>query len=497
MSKENGRRFTISSKTKYALLSVLIIVLMVVSLFFVQSSLDLLDDNYILRLDLTKEKIYTMTTATRDYVSAITQPVEIIVMSDESMFATTFGQQHEILRTYARLNDNISLEFVNVLYDPQYLNDYADDNIEMGDVLFKCGDRYQIVSYTDLGYSESTDDEDVSIEYSTAESAYNKALVYVICTDTYTVAFTKGHEESSTDAEFRTLLEDNAFTVYNTDLYDDTDLSEVDILVVNSPIKDFTEEELKSIDNFLTNGGLYNKTLVYLSALGKNDTPNLDAFLKEWGLVVEDKVIYEWDRTHYYLKDYRSTYVTVPSTETTYGARYADRTVIDDYKLLVPFCRVVDTLPYVASSVGTITTTDLLVADGAPALISIERALSSNFVRDMSDESTTEYAAAAISVRNVNGYESRVWACGTGNIIHDTAITDPDFVNYTYMLDTFKAWVDRPTPDFDVDPVNLSGDTFSFNSVMETVIVFAVLVVLPTAAVVIVGFVVYRRRKHL
>jgi ABC-type uncharacterized transport system involved in gliding motility auxiliary subunit len=70
----------------------------------------------------------------------------------------------------------------------------------------------------------------------------------------------------------------------------------MDLLVIDNPLNDFPENTINQIYDYLENDGKYGKNLVYLANAGQKATPNINTFLREWGLSLrQDAVLGETD----------------------------------------------------------------------------------------------------------------------------------------------------------------------------------------------------------
>lgn len=486
---------TANTGRKHALTTAIIAIVLLVTIFFAQSALALLSARFHLQVDMTKNKIFTMSDQTRTFVQSIKKDVEIVVLENENSFKADFPQQLEIIRSYATNNpDYFTYNYKDVVYDPAYLNPYIDEQISQGDILVKCGQRYKIVSSDELYYS-TTDNTTAEVrEYSNVENAMNYAIQYVIMEKNYVIGFTSGHNEAAI-SEFGSFLENNLFEVRIVNLKGDPDLSEFNVIVAQGPQYDFTDDELKTLDKFLTNDDQYDRTFAYFATLDKQSTPLLDAFLSEWGIVVTDSIVYELSADRY-MSNPLMLYGEIPETEKTYGENFAPLTPGTNYKLLVPYSRNIE-FTFTAPAKGEISSISLVESTGNPFLSTTEHAMQPSFVPREDDPGDTSYTVAAMSTKTVGSVSSRVWVSGSVIMASDTFINEGTLINAKYLLETFKEWTERVVNEVTIDPVNLTVETYSVGSFGETVIIFLIMVVLPPVAIIIAGITVFSRRRHL
>jgi hypothetical protein len=292
-----------TKKLKYGGLSVLITVIVVAVVVLLNVVVGVLSDRTGLDIDLTSEQLYGISAQTEDYLKKVTQRIEILVTTNEvelsdsaSVYANYYKQAYEVMRKYAQANPLITLRFVDVNKNPQELTRFAtvyQGTIPAGSVVMSVLDeagnplRVRVLSI-------SADLFNMEIDYNTyqqyiasskAEQALTTAMMYITDVDpkhAY-IMFTESAEAAST-LNIQTMLLNNG---YETDIWNSSEEAlpeDCDLLVVNNPLNDFDEATVNQLYNYLENNGNYGKNLVYLANNAQRATPNINNFLKEWGL---------------------------------------------------------------------------------------------------------------------------------------------------------------------------------------------------------------------
>lgn len=64
-----------------------------------------------------------------------------------------------------------------------------------------------------------------------------------------------------------------------------------DLLVLPAPVNDLTVDAIDKLETFLHNDGNLGKRLLYIADFTQGNTPNLDAFLKDWNIVVDNSYV--------------------------------------------------------------------------------------------------------------------------------------------------------------------------------------------------------------
>ena len=89
-------------------------------------------------------------------------------------------------------------------------------------------------------------------------------------------------------------MEDYNFEILDLDgIISEKTLADVDTALLVAPVSDLSENELSVLDTFLDNDGERGKNLIVFGSTASPATPNLNEFLEEWGIKVEDAMAYD------------------------------------------------------------------------------------------------------------------------------------------------------------------------------------------------------------
>ena len=119
------------------------------------------------------------------------------------------------------------------------------------------------------------------VEHLSVESAIAVSIEYVVADIIPKVYFVSGHGEEGTEI--------NPYDFSK----NPTIPKDADVLVINSPNKDYSSKEIDTLIKYVDNGG----KLYILSDKENQDMPNFSKLLKHYGLVIEDDVVVENDST--------------------------------------------------------------------------------------------------------------------------------------------------------------------------------------------------------
>ncbi len=132
------------------------------------------------------------------------------------------------------------------------------------------------------------------ITASKAEQALTSAVMYVTDVEPMKVTFLT--TESAADySAIKSLVEQNGYDVEEVN----PATAEIDgdskFVILPAPLNDYSGAMIEKLDAYLYNDGNLDKNLMYLASIQQNDTPNINEFLKEWGIEVSDGYVFDTD----------------------------------------------------------------------------------------------------------------------------------------------------------------------------------------------------------
>lgn len=305
-----------NKKIKYSINSSVIIIGAIIAAVLLNSILIAFDDKMSLEIDLTQDEIYKLSDETKELVENIDEEVKIGILYDGR--ASDETDEHiirmvSIIEKYIEENENIKYQLIDYYNDPTPLmNDYPvkaledltaqiyNKSQEQGvspslshSMIFVSGDRYEVadsMSYYVKSYEKATD----SIVYKSAieNVITNKLAALTVGGEKISnILFTQGHGEKI-EAKIGDLFAHYGYGSLYIDLVkDEIPKEEKNLIVIDSPLTDFTDGEIQKIDDFLDAGG---NLQVYFNPLHSNvELPKLEGYLKEWGIVRNHGVIYD------------------------------------------------------------------------------------------------------------------------------------------------------------------------------------------------------------
>lgn len=252
----------------------LILVLLIIAVFLAinigMQSLDLTP------IDLTEEKLYTLTDESKEKVKDIDKDVNIyfIGYSDDD---ADLG----LAKQYKNTNERIVAEAVTAEDRPDLVEKYGIENGSTG-IIVECGDRSKVLTSNDLVTYDSTTYETISI----AEEKLTSAILSVTTDDIPKVYFLEGYSDFSLNVDMRYLNVYLANEITEVDTLNILSTGNVpddcDTLVVTSPSKDFDDVATTAITDYINKGG----NILWLNAAMATsvDLPNANKILALYGV---------------------------------------------------------------------------------------------------------------------------------------------------------------------------------------------------------------------
>lgn len=301
-----------------------------------------LNSRFVLEYDLSAEKLNSISQENIDYVKGIEQEVKITFCADEDTYTdymAYYAQQYgvtedasqyykqtlSLINLYGDYNKKITVDFVDTQSSEftKIAQQYSNATINYGDIIVESekngNKRNKIVTFDDI-YVLQEDATYASYGMTTStvagndiETALTSAIAYVTSAETKTIGFITGHSKQDLTADYQALLKANNYEI---SIISDSVIKsipeEIDALVIAAPTIDFMGSELDAISDFLENGGKLDKGLVFIADASAPYLVNLYDLLAQWGIVVEEGVLFETDANNHMTDD--------PITLGTYAA---------------------------------------------------------------------------------------------------------------------------------------------------------------------------------
>ena len=314
-------------KLKYGSMFYIVIALVVAIVVVMNIMVSVIGKRSPMKIDLTPDDRFELSDESIEAVKNINKDVTITVTAKRDYFDalasywrgqtgydTPFELIPELLDKYSvyakQGNGSIDVRYVDMDVDPDIINQYKkfyNGDIERGSIIVSSGDRVSVISNTDVMNMIAPDQYTAQTtgEYKfkfTGESTITSAITNICDAHPVKTAFAMTMNGASmfdaqsygsaVNAFENELLAKNGYDCTDVDIaLDDIKPEDYDMVVVFAPSVDFSEDIIKKLSDFLYNGGKYDRNLIYVPDVSKTNLPNIEAFLADWNIKVENEII--------------------------------------------------------------------------------------------------------------------------------------------------------------------------------------------------------------
>ncbi len=521
---KDGKKFN-TKKLKHGTMATVFTCVFIALLVLVNVVTTMLFDRYPITIDLTSNKIYSVSNDTEDYVKKVNVDVQVTIFADENTYTnySSYNKQAvELLKNYCKLNHHITYRFVDIDSHPEIVKEYT-DTISQFDMIFETKtkvdgkeiSRTRKLGMLDLltfkdefeqqlsqsGYSIEALAQQAGgdlaflsyygsyVESSNAEQAFTSALMTVTDPNPVYVTILTGRSELTQLTYFQTLLTANGYNVNTVDITSEDIPADTDVIVIPAPKTDYLEEDITKVSDFLNNDGNLGKQLLYIASYGQEDTPNLDEFLSEYGLSIGKGVICESDSGKYY----NSPCVTIASTVSD---NFTQDVSTESPAILSALCRPVNTL---FDEQDMVSTDAYLQSSDAAYTADVEISQTTGQVKigDPLVKGQQNYMAVGSKAKftdDNNTLYSNVIAVGSEGLLSDTYLQYSQYQNSEYFISVINGLTGK-TAGITITPKTITGNVFDVTQQQKTVLKWTFCLGVPVV-VLIVGIVIWARRKN-
>lgn len=455
----------------YAFIATTVIIAIIV-IFNALLGLDTIRDR--LRLDITKNQLFSLSDPSITMLGDLDKDVEVIILTDEKYYQGS--EILEVLKQYdIKSNGKVTIRFVDVEKDPTFVEREIDPNqvkgISEGSIVVKSGKNSKVVSQNDM----------VEFDYSTyssypvalkIEQAFTSAIKGVAADFTPVIYFATGHGELSSNlSELKSTITANNFEIKDLSLSNAVPEDATTVFFV-SPKTDLLPSELENLLAFMEKGG----DAIFLMDVQNTaeQMPNFDMVFERYSLALNNDIVLEGDQK-WYLNEFTVIIPQPNENDVT--------TNLDPKSLFVymPNCRSVGIEQAAKEWINT-----------QPLFMTSDKSQSTNLLTG--DTTMGPFLLGALSEHQGTA-SSKIALIGNATFITDNWMQNTGYNGVRYILSTLNWMQDKtdsiivPSKSLLSEPVNLSEST--------KFIAFIVLTFLLPLAIVGLGVFVWIRRKHL
>ncbi|MCD8216560.1 MAG: Gldg family protein [Clostridiales bacterium] len=424
-------------------------------------------------VDVTNQKLYTLTDDTCTFLDALDEDVTIYVLEAEDSADTVVTKT---LKHYEEYSNHITVEYVDPTVSPNFYTTYTDTAPTEGSLIV-AGEAYsKVIDYDDIyeytiDYSTYTQ----SISAYDGEGQITSALSYVTSGDMQTVYTITGHGETDMDSSFTEALEKMNLSVESMTLLTEDEVPEdAAALIINGPTSDFSEDDVQKVIDYLAAGG---KALITTSYEATGDMTNFDSILAEYGVGVTQGVVMESDSQYCY----QYPFYLLPDVQS------ADATAnVEGYVMIVDAQALTNT----EEDSETLTFTSLLETSES-AYIKTNIDTMTTYSKEDGDEEGTFILGANV-VDSDTGAEVTVIASVVAfNDNVDSYVSGQNLALFKGIISGYST----SEVTVSIDAKEYSYDYLTISQAVVYISAFVLIILIPVVLVVVGILIWYRRRK--
>ncbi len=273
---EKNNKFIETIKRKWLVNSSKTILLIVIILaFFIGISI-LMQKLQLTPIDLTEEKLFTLTEESKEQVKNIEKDINIYFIGYSDDDPTL-----DLARQYSKVNEKIKIETATATDRPDLVQKYGIDTSSQG-IIVESGSQYKVLASNDLYTYDYTTYETISI----AEEKLTAAIKSVTIENLPKVYFLNGYSSFSLTSGMQYLdmyLQNEVNQVESLDILSKGKVpDDCNTLVITSPEKDFDDITTNAIMEYINKGG----NILWLNAAKAQDISltNVNKVLANYGV---------------------------------------------------------------------------------------------------------------------------------------------------------------------------------------------------------------------
>ena len=253
----------------------------------------------ITQLDATSNHLYSMTDDTKKMLSKLDEDVTIYVLAAEKSADETVAKT---LERYKAESSHVKVVYKDPAKYPNFYQTYTDDTSVTRNSLIVVSDkRNKLVNYNKM-YEGNYDS---SYNYQTTgydgEGQITSAIEYVTSDDMPVVYEIEGHGETSLSGNFSEVITKANITSQSINLLKYDEIPEdAKAVIINGPTSDFSKDDAAKIISYLQKGGKVLISTTYTT----EDMTNFKSILEAYQVSLQDGIVVEGDKDHYYQQPY-------------------------------------------------------------------------------------------------------------------------------------------------------------------------------------------------
>lgn len=462
----------------YATLMTTVVIVLVVVLNLLVSQLPW-------SLDLTQNKMYSLSEETQEIVKSVSEPIRIVGLFQIGGENDSFDT---IISKYTTLSKNISSTTIDPVKNPTFSNQYTEEGetLDEGSFIvigesgrYKVIDPYSIVNYSQNQYGQYQADS------LALEQQLTSAIKYVTAEELPVVYTLSGHGEEPLVPQLIKELELDNYEIQSLSLLEEGQVpDDCKILIVNAPTSDLNSDEVALIEDYFNRFG----RALFMMGFVDEPMPGFDKVFEEYGVEVNQSLIIEGSESNFFqsptllVPNYESHAITEPLIKqdlrlTALASQPIEiLDLIRDELTIEPLLTTSDN-SWTKSDINNITTAEKESND-QEGPFSVALAITDH--KEWDSKKGVYYDAKLIVIGNSNFLKTEAYAA------------EP---NYDFVMNGIN-WLNDQEDSIYIRAKDLSVMPLQMNAMQVYGYAALTIIVIPLL-ILIAGIIVWRKRRHL
>lgn len=261
------------------------------------------------KIDLSEQKLYSITEQTEEFVKALDTDIEIYYIVQGGKEDSTI---EKMLERYQDASKHIKVVKKDPVLYPNFTSQYTQDSVSENSIIVVNNDKSKVLEYNSL-YETELDYQTYSTQTTgfDGEGQLTSAISYVTSEDIPVIYTLEGHGEQAVSTSFSEAVAKSNIDLQSLNLLTEDSMPEdAAALLICAPTSDISKEETQKVIEYLENGG---KALIF-SDYSTEEMPNFKSILESYGVTTEAGIVMEGSNKHYISQ---TPYYLVPNIGST------------------------------------------------------------------------------------------------------------------------------------------------------------------------------------
>ena len=514
--KDKATRAINMRRLRYGSTSTALTAIVIAAIVLLNVIVGIFADKFPLTLDLSADKVFTLSQESVDIAKKINSNLEIIVFEDESQFANpAIGAQNGVpeldktikefylaLQQYRTHSDNkLSFSFIDANQQPAKFAKYEKYGVSAGSILFLAGERYKVCTLDDL-YDYGYTNDYSSYTFSSKVEKTLAANIHSLSSDSdRVVQVLTGHgEDAQTISGLKELYELNGYTFKELAITGSAAFDkDAQVMLIAAPENDYSDAAIKRVQEWVYNDGNYGRHLMVFTHPTAS-CPNLYEFLNvEYKVQVTDELLLESDYNRMYQYNQYYAMANVAQSDLITDA-------VGTANILMPISRrlICDLPDKDKDSTDSYYRYVISSYPNSAKFIKLADIKEENAADKVLSAPESEYPLTSMVVSVMDGYNNNtsssvlgtVTVSGCPAMAYSSYVKSTSFKNEEVLLETLNGLTGNES-GITISNKEMKADTISFSGGTALILGLVVFTIGLPVIVLIICLVVFLRRKNL